>query len=126
MDDLRQSWLAPSVATHPGESVVDYLEFYDWSQADLARLADLPLDEVEAICSGRAVISPRVAAALERVFKRPARLWLNLQAQFDQAVARQRRTGSTANRNPGTPRRRPRRRTPTSTSSATTRRNAQT
>ena len=126
MDDLRQSRLAPSAATHPGESVVDYLEFYDWSPADLARRADLPLDEVKAICSGRAWISPRVAAALERVFKRPARLWLNFQTQFDQAVARQRRPSATANRNPGTPRRRPRRRTPPSTSSATTRRNART
>lgn len=87
MDDLRQAKLAPSASTHPGESVVDYLESYGWSQAVLARLADLPIDEVEAICSGTAEITPRAAAAFSRVFNRPAHLWLNLQSQFDQAVA---------------------------------------
>ena len=94
MDDLRQSTLAPSASPHPGESVVEYLESYDWSQADLARLADLPIGEVEAICSGRAEISPRAAAAFEKVFKRPSHLWLNLQMQFNQSVARRGRPTS--------------------------------
>ena len=87
MDDRRQSRLAPSADSHPGASVREYLDFYGLSPADIADRTGLPTDEIEAICSGSAEISQRAAAAFEEVFERPARLWLNLQSQFDQAVA---------------------------------------
>lgn len=87
MDNRHESKVEPSATTHPGESVREYLDFYGWSPADIANRTDLAVDEIEAICSGTAEISPRAAAAFERVFNRPAHLWSNLQLQFDQAVA---------------------------------------
>lgn len=73
---------------HPGETVLEYLEFHDWSQRDLARRAGLTPKTVSEICNGKAAISPMTALAFEKVLQRPAHFWLNLQRQFDEAVAR--------------------------------------
>lgn len=94
MDNSHESKLVPSAAMHPGESVTEYLDFYGWSRADIAERSDLPIAEIEAICSGSGKISRRSATAFETTFKRPAHLWLNLQRQFDQATASRGRTGS--------------------------------
>ena len=45
----RPSKLMPSAATHPGQLVVEYLEFFNLSQSDLARRTDLPSDEIANI-----------------------------------------------------------------------------
>ena len=83
----RPSKLMSSAATHPGQLVVEYLEFFNLSQSDLARRTDLPSDEIANICGGTAPISPRAALAFQEVLERPAHLWSNLQMQFDDAVA---------------------------------------
>ena len=42
--DERATLLQATAVSHPGEVVVDYLEFHDWAQRDLARRdADLQL-----------------------------------------------------------------------------------
>ena len=46
----------PSAATHPGQLVVEYLEFFNLSQSDIVRRTDLPIDEIANICSARAEI----------------------------------------------------------------------
>lgn len=74
IDNRHETRLVPSVATHPGESIEEYLDFYGWSPADLAERTDLSIDEIEAICRGGARISRRAAAAFARAFKRPAHL----------------------------------------------------
>ncbi len=79
------------VAVHPGEVVAEYLEFNQWSQRDLARRADITPKTISEICSGKAPITPATALAFEKVLGRPARFWLNLQRQFDEAHALKRR-----------------------------------
>lgn len=78
----------PSTAAHPGEIVVEYLEFNGWSQRDLARRTGLTPKTISEICNGKAPITPATALALENVLKRPAHFWLNLQALYDEAEAR--------------------------------------
>ncbi|HYN83247.1 MAG TPA: HigA family addiction module antitoxin [Gemmatimonadaceae bacterium] len=73
---------------HPGEQVLEYLEFYGWSQRDLARRAGLTPKTISEICNGKAPISPPTALAFEKVLERPAHFWLGLQRKFDEAVAR--------------------------------------
>lgn len=73
---------------HPGETVLEYLEFHEWSQRDLARRTGLTPKTISEICNGKASVSPVTALALEKVFQRPAHFWLNLQRQFDEAIAR--------------------------------------
>ena len=75
---------------HPGETIVEYLEFHGWSQRDLARRTGLTPKTISEICNGKAPITPTTALALEKVLQRPAKLWLNLQRDYDEAEARAR------------------------------------
>ena len=91
MDSDEQATLLqiPTVP-HPGEVVVDYLEFHGWTQRDIARRTGLTPKTISEICNGKAPITPQTALAFERVLQRPAHFWLNLQRQYDEAEARQR------------------------------------
>src|ERR1051325_10294569 len=82
----------PKTATHPGETVIEYLEFNGWSQRDLARRTGLTPKTISEICNGKAPITTTTALALELVLKRPAHFWLNLQLRFDEAEARKNAT----------------------------------
>jgi HTH-type transcriptional regulator / antitoxin HigA len=80
----------PASAVHPGETIVEYLEFNNWSQRDLARRTGLTPKTISEICNGKAPVTPQTSLALEKVFRRPAHFWLSLQRRFDEAEARQR------------------------------------
>jgi addiction module HigA family antidote len=88
MDKLDQTPIEQNSAAHPGEMVLEYLDFHGWSQRDLARRTGLTPKTISKICSGKAPISPVTALALEKVLQRPAHFWLNLQRHFDEAEAR--------------------------------------
>lgn len=75
---------------HPGDTVVEYMEFNGWSQRDLSRRTGLTPKTISEICNAKAPVSPATALAFEKVFQRPAHFWLNLQRQFDEAAARER------------------------------------
>lgn len=80
----------PSAVPHPGETVGEYLEFNGWSQRDLARRTGLTPKTISEICAGKAPITPATSLAFEKVFRRPAHFWLNLQRKFDEVEARRR------------------------------------
>jgi len=80
----------PKSVAHPGETVIEYLEFNGWSQRDLARRSGITAKTISEICAGKASISPTTALAFENVLQRPAHFWLNLQRRFDEAEARKR------------------------------------
>ena len=88
MDSAHRIGLQPDTVPHPGETVVEYLEFYGWSQRDLARRTGLTPKTISEICNGKAPITPPTALTFEKVFQRPAHLWLNLQLHFDEAKVR--------------------------------------
>jgi len=96
MDSDQRASFEPKTAQHPGETVVEYLEFHGWSQRDLARRTGLTPKTISEICNGKAPITPPTSLALEKVFQRPAHLWLNLQRQFDEADARRRELARSA------------------------------
>jgi HTH-type transcriptional regulator/antitoxin HigA len=90
MDSAYKLNLEPSAVSHPGETVLEYLEFYEWSQRDLARRTGLTPKTISEICSGKAPVTPPTALAFEKAFRRPAHFWLNLQRNYDEAGARRR------------------------------------
>src|ERR1700744_3281708 len=95
--DQQATLLQPTVVPHPGEIVVDYLEFHGWAQRDLARRTGLTPKTISEICNGKAPITPPTALAFEKAFQRPAHLWLNLQRNFDEAEARTRELAKSSN-----------------------------
>src|SRR5437764_1172197 len=88
MDSAHRISFEPTAVSHPGETVLEYLDFYEWSQRDLARRTGLTPKTISEICNGKAPITPQTALAFERAFQRPAHFWLNLQRHFDEAGAR--------------------------------------
>jgi HTH-type transcriptional regulator/antitoxin HigA len=90
MDSAQRTLFKPNAVSHPGETILEYLDFYGWSQRDLARRTGLTPKTISEICNGKAPITPPTALALEKAFQRPAHLWLNLQLHFDEAEARRR------------------------------------
>ena len=97
MDSDQQTTLLQTTAVpHPGEVVVDYLEFHGWAQRDLSRRTGLTPKTISEICNGKAPITPQTALAFEKVLQRPARFWLNLQRQYDEAEARQQELAKSA------------------------------
>lgn len=88
MDSAQNTGFLPNAVPHPGEMVLEYLEFNGWSQRDLARRTGLAPKTISEICNGKAPVTPTTALAFEKAFARPAHLWLNLQRHFDEAEAR--------------------------------------
>src|SRR5258708_39859736 len=89
MDSSNRTRIEPNADPHPGETVLEYLDFNGWSQSDLARRSGLTPKTISEICNEKAPITPPTALAFEKVFQRPAHFWLNLQRVFDEAQARQ-------------------------------------
>src|SRR2546428_9061898 len=96
MSSVQLPSVKPTAVAHPGETVMEYLDFYGWSQRDLARRTGLTPKTISEICNGKAPITPPTALALEKVFQRPAHFWLNLQRDFDEAQARRSELGKSA------------------------------
>lgn len=78
----------PVSVAHPGETVLEYLESFGWSQRDLSRRTGLTTKTISEICNGKAPISTPTSIALEKVFRRPAHFWINLQSRYDECEAR--------------------------------------
>ncbi len=88
MDSAHQIAFERNAVPHPGETVLEYVDFYGWSQRDLARRSGITPKTISEICNGKAPITPPTALAFEKVLQRPAHFWLNLQRLFDEAEAR--------------------------------------
>lgn len=86
----------PATVPHPGETVHEYLDYFEWSQGDLARRTGLTPKTISEICNGKAPVTPATALAFEKALQRPAHFWLNLQRQFDEVEARRREEAKAA------------------------------
>jgi HTH-type transcriptional regulator/antitoxin HigA len=58
------------------------------TQADLARRTGRPLKTINEIVQGKTGITPNTALQMGRVLGIPARFWNNMQAQYEEALAR--------------------------------------
>ena len=78
----------PAELVPPGETLREWLDQADMSQAEFARRTSLTPKHVNQVIKGGAGISPEVALAFERVTAIPARYWTQLDANYQ--TARQR------------------------------------
>ena len=79
--------ILPNTAVHPGEFLQDDLDALGMTAAELARQTGRPLQEIEDIIAGQAMISEQAAIEFERVLGTPASSWLNLCALYDRILA---------------------------------------
>lgn len=78
---------------HPGEILRDELSEFGVSPTAFARQIDVPPNRVSQIIAGKRSVTGDTALRFGHWFGVDPQFWLNLQAQFDLAVAQQ-RTGA--------------------------------
>ena len=79
-------------AVHPGEILKDELDELAVSPTEFARQINVPPNRISQIIARKRAITGDTALRLGHWFGTDPQFWLNLQAQFDLAVA-DRRTG---------------------------------
>ncbi len=79
---------AADVSTHPGEFLAEELEARGVSQRELAHKMGRPIQVINAICNGKKSITAETALGLEKALGISAVFWLNLEMQYQLAMAR--------------------------------------
>ena len=80
-------------AVHPGEILRDELAELGVSQSEFARQLNVPPNRISQIIAGKRSVTGDTALRFGHWFGVEPQFWLNLQAQFDLAVA-ERRVGN--------------------------------
>ena len=76
-------------AVHPGEVLKDELAERGVSPASFARQIDVPANRISQILSGKRAVTGDSALRFGHWFGMEPQFWLNLQAQYDLAMAEQ-------------------------------------
>lgn len=76
-------------AVHPGQVLKDELEELGITPTEFARQIDVPPNRVSQIISGKRSITGDTALRFGHWFGTDPQFWLNLQAQFELAIAGQ-------------------------------------
>jgi HTH-type transcriptional regulator / antitoxin HigA len=68
---------------HPGTFIKEELDERGWTQADLAYILDMSPQQLNPLLTGKANITPEMAAQLGEAFDVPAEFFANLQKLYD-------------------------------------------
>lgn len=79
----------PDYAVPPGDTLLETIEYFGMSQAELAERTGRPSKTINEIIKGKTAITPATALQFERVLGVSARLWNNLERNYREALARQ-------------------------------------
>lgn len=82
----------PDYASPPGDTLAETIGFLGMTQTELARRMSRPLKTINEIIQGKAAITADTALELERVLGTPAHVWMNLETNYREHLARQRAT----------------------------------
>ena len=74
-------------AVHPGVILKDELAELGVSQAEFARQINVPPNRISQIIAGKRAVTGDTALRLGHWFGMDPQFWLNLQSQFDLAIA---------------------------------------
>lgn len=79
----------PKFAIHPGRMLLQEIKARHLNQAEFAERTGITEKHLSDIINGKADITPSVSIAIEAATGISATMWLNLQMQYDEVVARQ-------------------------------------
>ncbi|MDB5189897.1 MAG: addiction module antidote protein HigA family [Parcubacteria group bacterium] len=86
---LEKYTYKPNIPVPPGETLLEILQFLKMSQKELAERMGRPLKLINEIIKAKAAITTETALQLERVLGKEAAFWLQLEAGYQEALARQ-------------------------------------
>ena len=86
--EAKSTGLSREMIIHPGETLAEVLSDRDLSQSELASRTGVSNAFVSGIINGKKRISSAFARKLEYATAVPAHFWSNLQAKYDDELAR--------------------------------------
>lgn len=87
MTNEKRKYIA-DIAIPPGETLLETIESLGMTQAELAERMGMAKKTINEIIKGTAPITPETALKLESVLGAPARFWMNLEANYQEAKAK--------------------------------------
>lgn len=87
----KKKKFVPVYAFHPGETLREKLEEMGMSVKEFALRTTKPEKTINAVLNGSSSVTPDMSVAFEQITMIPAHVWLNLQRNYDEYVARQKR-----------------------------------
>lgn len=78
----------PDYAVTPGEMLEYEMEIRGMTQQELVRRTGVTAKHINELLSAKAPISPAMAIKLERAIGMPAQYWINLEANYQEVLAR--------------------------------------
>ena len=72
----------PAPVFPPGDFIREEIEARGWTQGDLAKILDRPLQTVNTIINGKKAVTPETAVELAAAFGTSPEFWLNLEAAY--------------------------------------------
>lgn len=76
------------IAIPPGETLLELLDANHMTQAELAKRIGFSKKHINEIIKGKSAITAETAVKLEKIFSPPASFWINLEANYREALAR--------------------------------------
>jgi HTH-type transcriptional regulator/antitoxin HigA len=73
----------------PGEYLQEELDARGWTQEDLAQILNISRRQIASLLAGKSALTPDVAVALGKAFKQDPKTWMNLQVNYELALAAQ-------------------------------------
>ena len=80
----------PDYASPPGDMLAETIEYLGITQTELARRMGRPIKTINEIIQAKAAVTADTALELERVLGVPAHLWMNMEANYREHLARKR------------------------------------
>jgi len=88
MVDIKNEF-HPDYAVSPGEVLSVELELRGMTQQELAKRTGITPKHIVSIMKAKSVMTPEMAIKLERALGMPVEYWLNLEALYQEILARQ-------------------------------------
>ena len=85
--EIKNEFL-PNYAVHPGIILKEDMEMVGMTQKDLADKTGISKTIINEIIKGKRKINAEIAVLLEGTLFSPAKYWLNLQSNYEEALAR--------------------------------------
>lgn len=82
----------PDYASPPGDMLAETIEYLGITQTELARRMGRPIKTINEIIQAKSAVTADTALELERVLGVPAHLWMNMEANYREHLARKRAT----------------------------------
>lgn len=74
---------------HPGDMLLEeFMKPLGLSMSELARRIDVPANRVSQLIQGKRAMTADTALRLEQYLRWPARMWMQIQAEYDLETAR--------------------------------------